>query len=211
MNNQAAQESIPGRPAAGGANPWRHVPNALSIARIAATPLLVGFALAGYVNAYTWLLVAALLSDIADGIIARWFHCQSALGALLDSVGDMLLLVSALVGMWTFHPEVFLDHWPALSLFLGAGLLEYLVALARYGRLSSFHTRLSKLAGFLLALFVGLLFVNGFTPWLLYLAIGISVLANIEECMLIAALPEWRANVRGLWWLMRERQGPGKP
>jgi cardiolipin synthase len=90
-------------------------------------------------------------------------------------------------------------------LFLGAGLLEYVLALFRYGQLSSFHTWLSKVAGFLLVLFVVLLFVDGFVPWLLHLAIGLSVLASIEEYLLIAALPQWRANVRGIWWLWRER------
>lgn len=184
---------------------WHQVPNALSIARIVAAPLLVGLALTRGEVTYTWLLVAALASDIADGMIARSFHWQSAFGAKLDSVGDVLLLVAVLFGVWSFHPEVFYDHWPALALFLGAGLLEYVLALFRYGQLSSFHTWLSKVAGFLLVLFVVLLFVDGFVPWLLHLAIGLSVLASIEEYLLIAALPQWRANVRGIWWLWRER------
>jgi phosphatidylglycerophosphate synthase len=185
------------------ASPWRHVPNALSIARIAAAPVLVGFAVTGEESAFAWLLVLALLSDIVDGLIARALGLQSELGAKLDSIGDMLVVFAALAGIGAFHPVVYRDHWPGLATFLGAGLLEYLLALWRYGRLSSFHTLLSKAAGTLLALFLALLFVNGFLPWLFYLAIGLGVLASLEEMLLIAALPGWRANVRGLWWLQR--------
>ena len=63
-----------------------------------------------------------------------------------------------------------------------------LLALARYGRLSSFHTYLSKLAANVLGVFVGILFVFGFEAWLFYVAIGATVLASVEELALLAVL-----------------------
>ena len=185
---------------------WHQLPNALSLARIAAAPVLVLLALAGSEYVYSWLLVAALVSDIADGLIARLFRWQSPLGAKLDSVGDMLVVVAALAGIGAFHPELYRDHWPGLAAFLGAGLAEYVLSLWRYGRLSSFHTLLSKAAGTLLAAFLAVLFVHDFLPWLFYLGIGVGVLASLEEMLLIALLPDWRANVRGAWSLLRERR-----
>jgi CDP-diacylglycerol--glycerol-3-phosphate 3-phosphatidyltransferase len=124
---------------------------------------------------------------------------------LLDSIGDVLLLFTSAYGVWVFHPEVIREHWIAGALLLGAWLLECVAALARYGRLSSFHTYLSKVAGYLLGIFVGALFVFGFQPWLLYLAVGVSVLGNLEEMALLALLPQWRSDVRGLAWVLRER------
>jgi phosphatidylglycerophosphate synthase len=185
----------------------KHLPNALSIARILATPVLVALAAHGSGTAFTWVLVPALLSDIADGLIARVFHLQSKLGALLDSIGDTLLLLTSFYGAWVFHPEVVQRHWIAGAVLIGAWLLECVAALARYGRLSSFHTYLSKIAGYLLGIFVGVLFVFGFHPWLLYLAVGASVLGNVEEMVLLALLSEWRSDVRGLAWVLRERRG----
>ena len=41
---------------------------------------------------------------------------------------------------------------------------------------------------------------------LLYLAVAVSVLANLEGIAMIALLPEWRPDVRGLVWLLRERR-----
>jgi CDP-diacylglycerol--glycerol-3-phosphate 3-phosphatidyltransferase len=184
----------------------RHVPNALSIARILASPVLVALASAGNETAFTWVLVPALLSDIADGLIARIFRLQSKLGALLDSIGDVLLLFTSLYGVWVFHPGIVADHRAAGVLLFGAWVVQALAALLRYGRLSSFHTLLSKVAGYLLGIFVGVLFVFGFQPWLLYLAVGVSVVGNLEELALLALLPQWRPDVRGLWWLLRERR-----
>jgi phosphatidylglycerophosphate synthase len=185
----------------------RQLPNALSAARIAASPVLVVLAAQGALQAFTWLLVAALLSDIVDGLIARTFHLQSKLGALLDSIADTLLLFAALFGIWVFHPDIVREHAVVGLVFVVAWVTENVAALLRYGRLSSFHTYTSKAAGYLLGIFIGVLFVFGFQPWLLYLAVGVSVLGNLEELALLALLPEWRADVRGLWWVLRERRG----
>jgi cardiolipin synthase len=189
----------------------RHVPNALSIARILASPVLVALAAAGNETAFTWVLVPALLSDIADGLIARIFRLQSKLGALLDSIGDVLLLFTSLYGVWVFHPGIVAGHWPAGALLIGAWAVQAVAALLRYGRLSSFHTRLSRVAGYLLGIFVGVLFVFGFQPWLLYLAVGVSVIGNLEELVLLALLPQWRPDVPGLWWLLRGRREGNAP
>ena len=183
----------------------RHVPNVVSAARIAATPLLLYFALQGHESAFTWLLVPALLSDIVDGWIARALELQSKLGALLDSIGDTLLLLTSVVGVWVFHPEVVTEHRAWCYTLIFAWLAEAALALVRYGRLSSFHTYVSKVAGYLLGIFVGALFVFGFQPWLLYVAVATSVLGNLEEMVLLRLLPEWRADVRGVYWVLRER------
>jgi CDP-diacylglycerol--glycerol-3-phosphate 3-phosphatidyltransferase len=84
-------------------------------------------------------------------------------------------------------------------------VLENLLALVRYGRLSSFHTVCSKITANLLGLFIGVLFLFGLHPWLLYLAAGMSILASLEELALLALLRQWRADVRGVWWVLRER------
>jgi phosphatidylglycerophosphate synthase len=184
----------------------RHLPNIISAARIAATPALLYCALRGSETAFTWILVPALLSDIVDGLLARALQLQSKLGALLDSIGDALLLFTAIFGIWTFEREVILDHQPWCLALIAAWLVEILAALLRYGRLSSFHTYVSKVAGYLLGIFVGALFVFGFHPWLMYAAVATSVLGNLEELVLLRLLPAWRTDVRGVYWVLRERR-----
>jgi CDP-diacylglycerol--glycerol-3-phosphate 3-phosphatidyltransferase len=77
--------------------------NKVTIARIAFVPLFVALIIR-YVNsgnekdrlAAIVCFAVAALGDAVDGYIARRFHQQSELGAILDPLADKLLLVSAL-------------------------------------------------------------------------------------------------------------------
>jgi CDP-diacylglycerol--glycerol-3-phosphate 3-phosphatidyltransferase len=182
----------------------RHVPNALSMARIVAVPVLLLLAWQHQQTWFAWVLVPALFTDLADGWLARTYHLESKRGAFLDSVGDTLLLVAAMVGVWTFHREVITGNALLCGTMIGLWLLENVAALLRYGRLSSFHTYLSKTAGYLLSVYVGVLFVFGDYPWLLKLAAGLSIVGSLEEFALLAVLPKWRTDVQGLSWVLAE-------
>jgi phosphatidylglycerophosphate synthase len=185
----------------------RHVPNVLSAARALAVPVLLVLAFQEQRVAFTWVLIPALLSDVLDGWIARAFALESRLGAALDSAADSLMLFVSLYGIWVFHPEVIRDHAWVCGIAVGLWALEDVLALARYRRLSSFHTYLSKVVANLLGFFIGWLFLFGFEPWMLYLAAGTSIVASLEELALLRLLPEWRTDVRGLWWVWREGRG----
>jgi phosphatidylglycerophosphate synthase len=184
----------------------RYLPNLLTLLRLLAVPVLTALATRRMETAFTWLLIAALLTDVADGWIARAWSLESQLGARLDSLADTALMFVAVYGIWAFHRDVVTGHAVACSLAIGLWALENLLAFLRYGRLSSFHTYLSKLAANVLGVFIGILFVFGFVPWLFYVAIGSTILASLEEFALLAVLREWRADVQGLWWVLRERR-----
>jgi phosphatidylglycerophosphate synthase len=193
------------------ARAWSHVPNALSATRIACAPALLLLAAAGAQRAYIWVLVPALLTDAADGMIARKLGLQSKLGARLDSLGDSLLWVASLAGLLAFQRDVLAAHRWLVGAVALCWVLENVLASVRYGRLSSFHTRLSKIAGVLLSIYIAVLFVLGQQDWLLYAAALTGIAASLEEFWLLALLPEWRADVPGVWWLRRveaRRQRP---
>ena len=86
-----------------------NVPNAISVARIAACPVISYLALSpGVVNRYAafFLFVVAALSDIWDGHLARKHGWITDTGKLLDPVADKLLLAS------TFIPFYFITRRP---------------------------------------------------------------------------------------------------
>ncbi len=186
--------------------PWRQVPNALSLARILAAPVLVLCVIAGRERAFAWLLVAALLTDAIDGWIARGLHFESRVGARLDSIGDAAIWYAALAGIVGFHGEVLAAHPVLVGVVVALWVLESALALWRYRRLSSFHTYASKAAGVLLSVYAGVLFVLGHQPWLFYLAGLSSIVANVEEIVLLRMLPQWQADVRGAGWVRRGRR-----
>lgn len=188
---------------------WRHLPNAITIVRVLSVPVLVVLGLQGNETAFKWVLVPALLTDIVDGLLARWLAAESRLGAFLDSLADTLLWFVSVFGIWVFHRDVIATHAVLCGTTIALWALEYAFGLLRYGRLSSFHTYLSKVAGYGLGVYIGVLFVFGHYEWLLYAACLASILANLEEFALLALLPQWRADVGGVLRILRERRTGG--
>ncbi|MEL6710157.1 MAG: CDP-diacylglycerol--glycerol-3-phosphate 3-phosphatidyltransferase [Pseudomonadota bacterium] len=95
----------------------RHIPNLLTLTRIALLPILV---LVNYlpVNwaplATTSVFILAALTDWLDGHLARRWHLTSAFGAFLDPVADKLMVATALVLVLQHNPTV----WMALPVLV---------------------------------------------------------------------------------------------
>ena len=72
------------------------LPNLISLARIAGTPVFAYMLLVGDDrHAAAWLLGALGATDWLDGWVARRFHTVSDLGKVLDPVADRVLIVVA--------------------------------------------------------------------------------------------------------------------
>ena len=54
-----------------------------------------------------------------------------------------------------------------------------------------------------MGVFVGVLFMWGLVPGLLYVASGLVLVATCEEFILLWLLPEWTPDVRGAYWVAR--------
>lgn len=83
------------------------LPNAITLARIVVCPLIFVLAIAPGYGARFWafgLFVAAGLSDVWDGYLARRYDLVTDAGKLLDPIADKLLLVA------TFVPFYIVSH-----------------------------------------------------------------------------------------------------
>lgn len=80
-----------------------NLPNALTVGRIAITPLIAVLPLAPATTprliAFVLFLFAAA-SDYADGVLARSRKQETTLGKLLDPLADKLLLIGTFIPMW---------------------------------------------------------------------------------------------------------------
>lgn len=79
------------------------LPNILTVARIAITPLIAALP---FIDGY-WpklaclvIFIAAAITDILDGHLARRNNQVTDLGKILDPLADKLLLLAALVPIW---------------------------------------------------------------------------------------------------------------
>jgi cardiolipin synthase len=184
----------------------RNIPNGISIARLCGIAVLLASVLLHRVELFKWLLLACLLSDILDGLIARTFRLTSELGATLDSVADVLMMLVGLLGVAVFQRAFISGHYRELLVVVAFYVAEVLASLWRYGKVSSFHTLLGRVSAYVAGIFVMSLFLWGYQGWLFHLAVMVYVVALTEEMVLIYLLPEWRSDVGGMYRVLCGRE-----
>jgi phosphatidylglycerophosphate synthase len=100
-------------------------PSLLTGARFAAVPILLSS------DASAWRLpifVAACLTDLLDGLVARRLISETLLGYMLDAIADFLLV--ALISYMLTIEELFSPLFPALIVFAFA---QFVIAKPRAG------------------------------------------------------------------------------
>ena len=179
------------------------LPNAITLCRLLATPVLLMAALERWPMFFAWLLLACLLSDIADGLLARTLRLHSPFGAALDSTADVLVTIIGAVGIITMQWPFIVAHAWQLEFLAALFVGEILISLARYQRLSSFHTYLVRISAYAQGAFFLSLFFWGYSAPLFYFMWIVSCLGQLEEWVLLALLPVWTSDVRGLYWVLK--------
>ncbi|WP_233120656.1 CDP-diacylglycerol--glycerol-3-phosphate 3-phosphatidyltransferase [Tessaracoccus sp. ZS01] len=132
-------ESVSDRPrraaSDGAASNW-NIPNILTVIRILLVPVYVAFLFIGPQD-FTWRLwatvvfVVAMLTDLADGHIARKYNLVTDFGKLWDPVADKALTGAAFVSLsilgelpWYFTIIILVREW---------GITWVRAAIAKYG------------------------------------------------------------------------------
>jgi phosphatidylglycerophosphate synthase len=183
------------------------VVNFISFFRIIAFPIFMVLLVINRIDIFKWLLLVSFLTDAMDGYLARKFRVTSILGARLDSISDDLTVLAAFLGLIVVHPQFLLEQWLVIVILLILFLVQAAYAFIRYQKMTSFHTYIAKAAAVLQGIFMcAMFFLDEPLPWLFYLAAGTTALGLLEETLMIGVLPTWKADVRGLYWAMRERQ-----
>lgn len=185
--------------------------NLITAFRILAAPVLLLLLFTHQWHLFKWLLLVAFLTDLVDGELARRFKVTSVLGSKLDSIGDDLTVFVAMVGMFIHFPDFIRQELILIIALLALFLLQISLALYRYGKISSFHTYLAKLAAFAQGVFLlSSFFFHQPNLILFYVAAAITIADLAEEIILVLLIPTWRANVKGLYWVMKERRKTGQ-
>jgi cardiolipin synthase len=70
------------------------IPTLFTLARIIVVPVIVGAMVMGWWGCAFFFFVFACLTDVIDGLLARFLNEKTFLGACLDPIADKLLLIS---------------------------------------------------------------------------------------------------------------------
>ncbi len=179
--------------------------NGLTWYRIFASPVLLTLILADQINLFKWMLVLSFLTDAIDGPLARKFHVAGEKGAQLDSLGDDLTVGVALIAVFRWNYDFLADHWKWLLILPLLLVFEVSYAILKFGKMTAFHTYLSKTAAVLQGLYLcSFFFLGAPNQYFLYLTIVVTAMGLLEEIILVKMVKEYQCNVKGIYWLLQK-------
>lgn len=170
-------------------------PNQLTILRMICAPIFVALTLDGNLGAAVGVFMFAAVTDLLDGLVARFYKQKTALGAILDPVADKILMGSAFVALsFADTVAVRLPKWLTIMvLSRDAIILISAIAITLvHGRRPFLPSRLGKASTALQMFCAALAFAANLTP-----AVPGSLLRGVSVATAVVTV------VSGLHYLYR--------
>jgi CDP-diacylglycerol--glycerol-3-phosphate 3-phosphatidyltransferase len=144
------------------------------------------------------LLLAGLLSDIFDGILARRWRTETSALRIADSAADLVFYLCVLFAVVIRHWPVLRDRLPLLGALLALEAGRMLFDWAKYRRMASYHSYAAKAWGLLLAAATLALLCFNRGEWLVTCALIWGIICDLEGLIMSLLLPEWAHDVKTL-------------
>ncbi len=180
------------------------IPNLLGFYRLAMFPVILYFILSGKESLFAIFLVINLLTDVADGNIARRYNMVTEFGARLDSMADNFTYLLAFLGLIVFKLDDFMPHIFSFAFWFFLMISTVIVSLIKFKRFSSFHLYSFKIGGYIQGFFFIMLFSYGFITPLYYFMVIWGILASLEHITIQLVIKEMRSNAKSLFWILKE-------
>jgi CDP-diacylglycerol---glycerol-3-phosphate 3-phosphatidyltransferase len=175
-----------------------NIPTLITSFRPIIAPVLLYLAWIGEHRLFLVFFACSLLSDLADGFIARKLNQTSELGAELDSWSDFVMNLTIPVCAWWLWPDPIRRETPFIITMIAASAVPLTFGFLKYGRLISYHAWSTKISTVLI-IGTTLILIAGGSPWPFRLSTAVLVLAQVELTAMTVILPEWHPNVPLLW------------
>lgn len=197
----------------------RQIPWLMASARAALGPVVVlGERCNWSGGALAAMVIAALVSDIYDGVLARRWKCDTAGVRMFDSMADTVFYACVGIALWFGRSPALRENAGLLFLLLIAELARYALDLAKFGKPASYHSWLAKIWGLLMAIAVVAAFATSGGGMLIRTSMAVGLLCNAEGFVISLILPRWTRDVKGFAAAMRLRReyvaeaaGPHRP
>ena len=177
---------------------------------MALSPVLVGLSVAfghRHADLIMVLIVLGLLSDVADGIVARHLGTATASLRRWDSQADMLFWLAVFASAFFVRPAVMqAEYWYFVGLLAGQTLC-YVVSFVRFGREMSTHAFSAKMLG--LGLLVAFVSIIGFGQGgaVVRFVFGLGMVSQADVLLIILLLPRWTHDIPSAYHAYRLRKG----
>jgi CDP-diacylglycerol--glycerol-3-phosphate 3-phosphatidyltransferase len=180
----------------------KNIPNLLSLSRIG---LSFGmFFVAQKPIILFWVIVACGITDVLDGFIARRMHCESDLGARLDSLGDLMFFSALVFYVIRYQMDTVQQYMFGIySIFL-IKTLSLIVCSFKNHTIYSLHTYGNKLTGILVVVAICQILLTGNGTCTAVLVV-VAIFSALEELLIMSLYKHPDINVRSIF-LIKKKQ-----
>jgi cardiolipin synthase len=162
------------------------LPDALTMARLAAIPVLWVLALLQMREELAIGATVAAFTDVLDGMLARRLGVTSKRGGAMDSTADHLLSTSLVVWLFLFCPQFFAAEGVRLLGWAAFGLSVLAASWLRFRQVGNLHLYSAKVAGVAgYAFGLMLLYTGDYNPTVWYGVLGVTYFAGLESLAVI--------------------------
>jgi len=186
----------------------RLIPWLLVLSRIVLAPVAIWLALA-HASKLFWMgqFALAALSDWLDGKLARRWGTATAGLRQADSIADTVYVLALAISLWISHPDIVHAHRWGIALVIALEVLRYPLDWWRFGRGASYHAWSAKLFGASLVLAVSAIMLFDEAGPLLWIALVIGLVSELEGVAISLVLPRWTHDVKSLKVALALRAG----
>lgn len=181
------------------------IPNIITLYRLVIDPVILWFIIADKEILFSVFLIINLLSDALDGFLARKLKQETEIGAKLDGFADNFTYVLAFIGIFVFKMDEIRPHLISFTVMITMLVSTVIVSLIKFRKFPSYHLYTTKAGGYIEGGFFICLFTIGFITPYYYLVVAWAIMGAIEAITINLMIPEMRSNIKGLYWVIKER------
>lgn len=186
------------------------IPNIITSYRLVIDPVILYFIIADKERLFAIFLIINLLSDALDGFLARRLKQETEIGAKLDGFADNFTYLLAFIGIFVFRMEDIRPHMISFIVMISILVSTVIVSLIKFRKFPSYHLYSTKVGGYIEGGFFICLFTIGFITPYYYLVVAWAVMGAIECIIINLLIPEMRSDIKGLYWVIKERNNQKK-
>jgi phosphatidylglycerophosphate synthase len=167
-----------------------HIPNYITLCRLAFTPSLILLARSGEPLPFLMLGIALMAADGLDGSLARLWHTTSRFGQYLDGWVDSVFHAVFLALVLQRLAAQLVRAWPLILLPIVCFMLPWLLGRRLTGKMRSMHLISKKVASWVYLAWIVTSLLWGFNMTLLLLLNVIAVGVFVEQISLYLMMGE---------------------
>ena len=153
------------------------------------------------------LFTFGLLTDIFDGIIARWINVSTEKLRRLDSSIDQVFFLFVAAATYIDATSFFYNNRTELFILLGVEALAYIICFIKFKKEIATHTISSKIWTLILFATIIQLMIVQEAPILFQFCFYIGIITRLEIIAIMLVLRNWTNDVPSIYQAVLLRQG----